>query len=152
MGGCDAAGDGGVPRRARVCSARRMRTAAQLNVQVLKVFGPLLILTGILGFVTPPQLALMSGATPYNVFHLVAGGIGTVIAFRGTSRAAAVFNLVFGAIDLWQLAASLLGVFPAQTFQLRPADDVLHAVIGFGLVLLGIAGLKTSPAARGSRA
>ena len=32
------------------------------NIRVLAVFGPVLILTGIAGFLIPPRLALMSGA------------------------------------------------------------------------------------------
>ena len=41
-----------------------------LNVLLLTAFAPILIVAGILGFLTPPSLALMSGAAPYNLFHI----------------------------------------------------------------------------------
>ena len=49
---------------------------ALVNGRVLGVFGPVLILTGIAGFLIPPRLALMSGAPAYNVFHIVFGLLG----------------------------------------------------------------------------
>lgn len=116
------------------------------NVQVLTAFGPLLILTGVAGFLLPPALSLMSGAPPYNVFHLLAGAIGLAIAL-GRRRAAAIrFNAVFGAIDLYQAAAGLLGWFPARWFGLRPADHVVHVVIGVGLVALAHLGRREAEA------
>lgn len=109
---------------------------ATRNVQLLTWFAPLLLAAGVLGFVVPPHLALMSGAPAYNVFHLLAGSIGSFIVLRRLSPAAATFNLVFGAIDLYQALAGLTGLFPARLFALRPADHVLH--VGFGLLLAGV--------------
>lgn len=111
-----------------------------MNRKVLRVFGPILILAGVLGFVIPPELGLMSGAAPYNVFHLVFGALGIFLAARG-ERPSAFFNLGFGAVDLYQAFASWAGLFPKQLFQWRPADDVLHVVIGLALVGVGAAGL-----------
>ncbi len=109
---------------------------ATRNVQVLTWFAPLLLAAGVLGFVVPPQLSLMSGAPAYNVFHLLAGAVGLFIALRRLVPAAITFNLVFGAIDLYQALAGLTGLFPAKLFALRPADHVLH--VGFGLLLVGV--------------
>ena len=39
------------------------------------IFAPLLILTGIDGFLMPAQYGLMSNATPYNLFHIIFGAI-----------------------------------------------------------------------------
>ena len=44
-----------------------------LSQKVLLVFAPLLILTGIAGFVIPEQYSLTSGAAPYNLFHIIFG-------------------------------------------------------------------------------
>jgi hypothetical protein len=109
---------------------------ATRNVQVVTWFSLLLLVAGVLGFVTPPELSLMSGATPYNVFHLLFGAIGLVIALRRWASGAIGFNLAFGAIDLWQAVAGLTGLFPARLFALRPADHALHVV--FGLFLFGV--------------
>jgi hypothetical protein len=112
------------------------------NVQVLTVFAPLLLLTGVLGFLLPPELSLMSGAAPYNVFHLLAGalGLGLVVARRVT--AIITFNLVFGGIDLWQAVAGVSGLFPAQLFALKPADHAVHVLVGCFLVGVGYLGRK----------
>ena len=104
---------------------------------LLQVFAPILIITGIAGFVVPSQKALMSGACPYNVFHLIAGSVGVVLASRNSARAAAAFNVGFGAIDLYQAVAGVVGFFPAGVFALRPADHVVHVVLGLLLVVVG---------------
>jgi len=116
---------------------------ATRNLQTLTVFAPLLILTGVLGFVLPAELSLMSGATPYNVFHLIAGAIGLVPVFRRHLAGAIGFNLVFGGIDLYQAVAGLTGWFPAELFELRPADHAVHVLIGFFLVGVGYLGKKS---------
>jgi hypothetical protein len=113
------------------------------NVHVLLVFAPVLVLTGILGFALPPHLSLMSGAAPYNVFHLLAGGVGLAILARRSLAGAVAFNLLFGCIDLWQAVAGVTGLFPARWFALRPADHVVHLIVGAGLVAVGYLG-KTS--------
>lgn len=109
---------------------------ATRNVQLLSVFAPLLLLAGVLGFVVPAHLSLMSGAPAYNVFHLLAGAVGLLL-LRGRAAAPAIaFNLTFGLIDLYQAVAGLTGLFPAQLFALRPADHVVHVL--FGLLLFGV--------------
>ena len=115
---------------------------ATRNLQVLTVFAPLLVLTGILGFVLPGSMSLMSGAPPYDVFHLLAGSVGIALALRRSVAGAIAFNLIFGAIDLYQLVAGLTGIFPAQLFALKPADHVVHLVIGALLVGVGYLGKK----------
>src|SRR5687767_13507846 len=92
------------------------------NLQTLTVFAPLLVLTGIVGFVLPADMSLMSGAAPYNVFHLVAGAVGLLLVALRSTAGASSFNLIFGFIDLYQALAGLTGWFPAEFFELRPAD------------------------------
>lgn len=113
------------------------------NLQVLGVFAPLLALTGVLGFVLPPSLSLMSGAAPYNVFHLVAAAVGLAILARRSVALAITFNLVFGGIDLWQALAGATGLFPARLFALRPADHLVHVVVGLLLAGVGYLGKKS---------
>lgn len=109
------------------------------NYYVLMIFAPLLILTGILGFVMPPKKGLTSGAPAYNVFHIIFGLAGIMIATHHYDYIRA-FNIGFGVIDLYQAAASFLHLFPEKQFRWKRADDVLHIVIGAGLVLVGILG------------
>ena len=106
------------------------------NVQLLTLFAPLLLLAGVVGFVVPAHLSLMSGAPAYNVFHLIAGAVGLLLLRSRLAAPAIAFNLTFGLIDLYQAVAGLTGLFPAQLFALRPADHVVHVL--FGLLLFGV--------------
>jgi len=111
-----------------------------LNFYVLLIFAPLLILTGILGFVVPEKKSLTSGAPAYNIFHIVFGTIGLTAVFSGDAGFIRWFNLGFGLIDLYQAAASFLHLFPEKYFKWKRSDDVLHIVIGAALVLVGLFG------------
>jgi hypothetical protein len=115
---------------------------ALVNGRVLAVFGPLMILTGIAGFLVPPRFALMSGAPAYNVFHIAFGMIGTALVVARSAVPITAFNLGFGIVDLYQVVAGVTGVFPARHFRYQPADHVLHAVIGLALVVVGGMGLR----------
>ena len=113
-----------------------------VNGRVLAVFGAVLILTGIAGFLTPPRLALMSGAPAYNLFHIVFGVLGTALVLSKSATGIAAFNLGFGAADLYQAIAGVAGWFPARQFRYKPADHVVHVVLGLGLVAVGWMGLR----------
>jgi hypothetical protein len=115
-----------------------------MNQLVLAIFAPVLILVGILGFVVPPQRALTSGAPAYNVFHLIFGLVGGVIALTGNDSAIGAFLIGFGLIDLYQAVASRRDLFPKTWFRWRPADDVLHVVVGAALVVVGAIGIITN--------
>ena len=112
-----------------------------LNQKTLLVFAPLLLLTGIAGFVIPEQYSLMSGAAPYNLFHIFFGAIGLMLTMSNNDLPASLFNFGFGLIDLYQVLASVVGLTPIQYFHWTFADDVLHVLIGFALVIIGGRGL-----------
>ena len=107
------------------------------NYYVLLVFAPLLILTGILGFIIPPKKGLTSGAPAYNIFHIIFGLAGIMIATHHYDYIR-TFNIGFGLIDLYQAAASFLHFFPEKHFRWKRADDVLHIVVGAALVAVGL--------------
>ena len=106
------------------------------------IFAPLLILTGIAGFVIPAQYSLMSNATPYNLFHIFFGAIGLVLLQTKNDLAASAFNLGFGLIDLYQALASAIGLSPIEYFHWTFADDVAHIILGFALAIIGGYGLR----------
>ena len=110
-----------------------------LNLQLLRLFAPILIIVGVLGFVLPASAALTSGATPYNIFHLIFGVIGLGCVMSGKLDAARAFNLGFGAIDLYQALASMADLWPRSLFLWTRVDDILHVVIGALLVAVGLA-------------
>lgn len=110
-----------------------------VNYYVLIVFAPLLIFAGILGFLIPEKKSLTSGAPAYNLFHILFGLAGIMVATHHPNFVRA-FNVCFGVIDLYQAAASYLHLFPEKYFRWKSADDVLHIVIGAALVLVGVFG------------
>ena len=110
----------------------------KLNRTVLSIFAPVLILTGVAGFVVPPQYSLTSGAAPYNVFHILFGVVGLLIAISGKGRLASFFNFFFGLIDLYQAIASSLNLPPKGFFLWTRVDDILHVLLGVALVLVGL--------------
>jgi len=115
-----------------------------LNQKTLAVLGPLLILTGIAGFVIPAQYSLMSGAAPYNLFHIICGSLALLVMMTNNDLLASAFNLSFGLIDLYQVLASVVGLTPIQYFHWTFIDDVVHVLLGFALVIIGSYGLRKS--------
>ena len=117
------------------------KTSNKLNWLVLSIFAPLLIIVGIAGFVVPEQYSLTSGATPYNLFHILFGAIGLFISSLKRELFAAFFNILFGVIDLYQALASVIGLTPKQYFLWTPVDDYLHVLIGVVLIAVGVRAL-----------
>jgi hypothetical protein len=113
------------------------------NARLLGAFGPVLIVTGIAGFVMPSRLALMSGAAPYNLFHIASGLLGTALVLAKNATGVAAFNLLFGLGDLYQALAGVLGLFPTQVFRYKPGDHVVHVVLGVLLAAVGWMGLRS---------
>ena len=106
------------------------------------ILAPLLLLTGIAGFVLPMQYSLMSNATPYNLFHVIVGALGLVLLSAKNDLVASVFNFGFGLIDLYQVLASVVGLTPIEYFHWTYVDDVVHVLLGFALVIIGGYGLR----------
>jgi hypothetical protein len=115
------------------------KAGRSINYHVLRIFGPLLVLVGVAGFLMPPEMSLTSGAAPYNVFHIVFGLLAVALVFHGAEGPIRAFNAAFGIIDLYQAAASFLDLFPESYFLWKTADDVLHVVIGAGLLVVALA-------------
>ena len=108
------------------------------NKLTLTIFAPVLIVAGILGFVTPPSMAMMSGAAPYNIFHIAFGLVGIGLLMSNRLPLIRGFNIGFGAIDLYQAVASFAGLWPKELFKYKTGDDILHIVIGLALVGIGL--------------
>lgn len=111
------------------------------NRIALMVFAPVLILTGIAGFLIPADKGLTSGAMPYNVFHIVFGCLGIALWLLRNEWLAINFNIGFGLIDLYQALASYAHLFPERLFHWTKADDILHVVIGLALIMIGCYGI-----------
>lgn len=108
-----------------------------VNRVILIILSPALILVGVAGFLTPEAKGLTSGATPYNIFHIVFGLIGIALWLLKNARWAIGFNISFGLIDLYQAFASYAHLFPEQYFHWTRTDDALHIFVGLALALIG---------------
>ena len=115
-----------------------------INFITLAIFAPILILTGVAGFLIPAEHSLTSGAPPYNVFHIVFGAIGLIFVWRRKEQLISFFNAGFGLIDLYQALASHLSLPPKNYFLWTRVDDILHILIGLALVIIGCYGLFKS--------
>ena len=111
---------------------------ARRNLWLAGLFGPLLVVTGLAGLLLPARLSLMSNAVPYDMFHIAFGALAIALVAARSARGAALFNVGFGVIDLYQALAGLTGVFPAGVFRLKPADHVVHLLFGLLLVAVGV--------------
>lgn len=112
-----------------------------LNRITLVIFSPILILVGLAGFLIPAEQSLTSGATPYNVFHILFGVFGLIVFWSRNASFAGYFNIGFGLIDLYQAIASYLSWPPKEYFLWTGVDDILHVVIGLALVVIGTYGI-----------
>jgi hypothetical protein len=112
-----------------------------INFITLAIFAPILILTGVAGFLIPAEQSLTSGALPYNVFHIVFGVIGLIIVWSRKEQVISLFNAGFGLIDLYQALASSLNLPPKNYFLWTRVDDILHILIGLALVIIGCYGI-----------
>ena len=119
-------------------NAQRRGKARIINYYVLVLFAPVLSVTGILGFVIPAKKGLTSGVPAYNIFHIIFGLVGLGFVYSHHDPYIRAFNIGFGLIDLYQAVASFLHMFPEKHFRWKRADDILHIVIGAGLVIVGL--------------
>jgi hypothetical protein len=103
--------------------------------KMAKVFGIILLVVGILGFV--PGVTSTDGLllgvfhvdTLHNIIHLLTGIIGLVLAKKGESGARTFFK-IFGIV---YLVVALLGLVQGDTvlglIGINMADNLLHIVI-----------------------
>ena len=117
---------------------RPYRRGSMINRWVLGVFGSLLLLVGVMGFVMPGDRGSASRAPAYNVFHLFFGTLGLALVVWGNPTAIRSFNIGFGLLDLYQALASRQHWFPVAFFRWKPADDMQHVIIGAALVAIGV--------------
>ena len=115
-----------------------------LNYKVLLILSPLLILTGVSGFVLPDGVIPLSSESAYNIFHIVFGVIGLLLIIFRYENPIRVFNIVFGLTEIYQAIASYNRLFPVQYFKWTWLDDRVHIVLGISLILIGLYGFISS--------
>ena len=101
--------------------------------------GALLVGVGVLGFLAQGDRGSTSTAPAYNIFHLAFGALALGLTAWGQPAAGQAFLVGFGLVDLYQALASHQHWFPEALFRWTGTDDLLHLVIGAGLVVAGAA-------------
>jgi hypothetical protein len=82
----------------------------------------------------------------HNVFHIVSGALGLLLATTAARQYALGLGVVYIALTIWGFiigdGSSILGFIPVNT-----ADDFLHLILG----VLGVAAGLATPASRTAR-
>jgi uncharacterized membrane protein len=111
---------------------------------VCKIFGIVLLLVGIVGFLQPTLLGLHL-TTLHNIVHLLSGAIALYYGFSGSYAGARTFSQVFGGIYLLlgllgfiapNVIMSIIGHTAAGSENLMP-DNVVHLLIGAVFLVVG---------------
>jgi hypothetical protein len=102
------------------------------------VLGAILLLVGIIGFVSEPVLGLFTVSGLHNVVHLLSGAIGLWAGVWGGVAAAQMFNRIFGVVYALVAVLGLLGVgFLITLLDLNAADNWLHVLIAVASLGVG---------------
>lgn len=116
-----------------------------VNALLAKVFGVVLVLVGILGFVpnpvahdpteTPNAIFHVNGI--HNVIHLLTGGILLAAGFAGEGRNARQANQILGVVYLLVAVLGLANVVVDSIVVANMADDLLHVLLAIVLLAVG---------------
>lgn len=121
------------------------------------LIGAALVIAGLIGFFYsasfggPGQvddaLGILAVNAWHNLFHIVTGAIGLLVAGYAARQYALWLGLLYLVVAVWGFVigdgASILGFIPVNT-----EDSVLHLVLG----LLGVGAAMATPVARPARA
>ncbi|HEV2706554.1 MAG TPA: DUF4383 domain-containing protein [Pyrinomonadaceae bacterium] len=127
---------------------------------ICTLLGAVLLLVGLLGFISPGGMSDMTGAhltAVHNVVHLLSGAIALYLGLKGTLAAARLFCLVFGAVYLLlgivgyltggahPLSAGIPGPPSDRLLRLLPgslelgsADHGIHILLGIVFLIGGL--------------
>lgn len=107
------------------------------------IFGIVLLLVGILGFITgSPLLGLFEVDTTHNIIHILSGIVALIAVSSGESYARLyliVFGIVYGLVTIlgFVTGGSILGLFTVNA-----NDNYLHAAIAIVCLGVGFSGKK----------
>ncbi len=106
--------------------------------RIIGAIGVVFIVVGILGFFADQYLlGIFEVNTIHNLVH-IASGIVALIAAASSERLSRIYAQVFGVVYLAVFVLGLiLGGDLLGLFRVNAADNVLHALLGVLLVLLG---------------
>lgn len=114
------------------------------NVLIAKVFGAVLVLVGLLGFLVGTGTLIVFGVTPiHSVVHLGSGLVLLVAAYAAEGANADTANLGLGVVYVLVALLGFAGILgiPAllgmEHDAFAHADNILHSLIAIVLVAAG---------------
>ena len=108
-----------------------------------KIFGIVLVLVGIAGFLKEDLLG-MHLTTIHNIVHLLTAAIALYFGFYGTDAAARTFCQVFGAIYLllgiggFVAPDVVANVIQSHTLMNLTPDNIVHLLVGAVFLIVGL--------------
>ena len=102
---------------------------------VCKVLGVVLVLVGIVGFLSPGLLGAHFSPA-HNVVHIVSGLIALYFGFKGSLSGAKAFSIVFGVVYLGLgILGMAMGTWPEHLWVVGPlhlgqVDHGIHLLLG----------------------
>jgi uncharacterized membrane protein HdeD (DUF308 family) len=108
----------------------------------VRVLGIIFIVLGVVGFVLPLE-AIFHLTPVHNIVHLASGMIGVLVS--GSETKSALYAKVFGIV---YLLVGVLGLFTHEFMGIifLLADNLLHFLIAFASIYVGIASSTSSKA------
>ena len=112
---------------------------------VVKLFGWVLLVVGVVGFFNNPILGIFAVDTVHNLIHIVSGLVGIVMAGKGEGSAkmfAKVFGAVYALVAILGFVSSsdmILGLISSNG-----ADNWLHVALAVVFLAVGFGGGRSN--------
>ena len=112
------------------------------------VVGAILLVVGVVGFMTHELFGLITFHAAHNVIHLVTGAIGLWAGFSKNANAPKLFAQIFGAVYTLVAVIGFLGVVDLGPIKLglNTAYNIIHLAVGGLGLLAGFTGAKAATA------
>lgn len=104
---------------------------------IMKIFGAVLVLVGIVGFFVP-FTGLLDLTLAHNLVHLASGII--FLAVSGSDKNSVLTAKIFGIVYLLVAVLGLITTDVLGLITLDAADTAIHFVLTIGLLLAGFKG------------
>lgn len=110
--------------------------------------GAVLLLAGIVGFLTDELFGMLKFHPAHNVIHLVSGAIGLWAGLGKNANAPRLFAQIFGVVYTLVAIAGFAGMQDLGPIQLglNGAYNVIHLAVGLLGLLAGFTGAKQATA------
>jgi hypothetical protein len=127
------------------------------NILVAKIFGAVLLLVGLLGFLVGTGTLIVFGVNPlHSVVHLGSGLLLLVAAYAAEGANAGMANLGLGVVYVLVAVLGFAGILVPELLNTSAdafanADNILHSLIAIVLVAAGAKAFSESDSGTAAR-